>query len=208
AERRACAIRISGASRWIAAEDAGRYRDALGAIPPPGLPEAFLEAVAEPMEGLLRRWARAHVPVLAVGLAAPRGPPPGEVEQVLRRLAVRGDLVAGAFRHGVSEREYCHPEVLRTLRRRSLAALRREAEPVPAGVLARFLPGWHGVGSQAGGSDRLLDCVSSLQGLALPASVIERDVLGSRAAGYPPSLHPPFLPIDDRVYAAQPHQQP
>src|SRR5262245_40336325 len=184
AERRACTIRISGAARWIAAEDAGRYRDALGATPPPGLPESFLEAVVEPLEGLLRRWARTHVPFLAVDVAARWGLPPSEVEQVLRRLAVRGDLVAGAFRHGVSEREYCHPEVLRTLRRRSLAALRREAEPVPAGVLARFLPGWHGVGSQAGGSDRLLDCVTSLQGLALPAYVVERGGLSSRVDGF------------------------
>jgi len=203
AERRACTIRISGAARWIAAEDAGRYRDALGATPPPGLPESFLEAVVEPLEGLLRRWARTHVPFLAVDAAARWGLPASEVELALRRLAARGDLVAGAFRHGVSEREYCHPEVLRTLRRRSLAALRREAEPVPAGVLARFLPGWHGVGSQAGGSDRLLDCVTSLQGLALPASVIERDVLSSRVAGYRPSLLDELIAMGEVVWVGR-----
>src|SRR5262249_26391935 len=99
------------------------------ASPPPAPPRPSPRPAPEPMEGLLRRWARTHVPFLAVDVAARWGLPPSEVEQVLRRLAVRGDLVAGAFRHGVSEREYCHPEVLRTLRRRSLAALRREAEP-------------------------------------------------------------------------------
>src|SRR5215813_10593404 len=203
AGRRACPIRISGAARWIAAEDAARYRDALGATPPPGLPESFLEPVAEPLEGLLRRWARTHVPFLAVDAATRWGMPVSEVESALHHLAARGDLVAGAFRHGVSEREYCHAEVLRTLRRRSLAALRREAEPVPADVLARFLPGWHGVGSPAGGSDRLLDCVTGLQGLALPASVIERDVLSARVAGYRPSLLDELIAMGEVVWVGR-----
>src|SRR5215467_2796426 len=203
AERRACAVRLGGAARWIAAEDAGRYRDALGATPPPGLPESFLEAVVEPLEGLLRRWARTHVPFLAVDAATRWGLPASEVEYALRRLAARDDLVAGAFRHGVSEREYCHPEVLRTLRRRSLAALRREAEPVPAGVLARFLPDWHGIGSQAAGSDRLLDCVTGLQGLALPASVIERDVLSARVGGYRPSLLDELIAMGEVVWVGR-----
>src|SRR5439155_2841388 len=129
AERRVCAVRVGGheraEERWIAAEDAGRYRDALGATPPAGLPDAFLESVADPLDGLLRRWARTHVPFVAEDAAARWGLPVAGVEQALRRLAARGDVVAGAFRHGVSEREHCHPEVLRTLRRRSLAALRR-----------------------------------------------------------------------------------
>ena len=205
AERRACPVRISRAQRWIAAEDAGRYRDALGTTPPPGLPEAFMEPVAEPLEGLLRRWARTHVPFLAADAASRWGLPVSEVEQALRRLAARGDLVAGAFRHRAGagepvEREYCHPDVLRTLRRRSLAALRREAEPVPAEVLARFLPAWHGIGSQADGTGRLLDCVVALQGLPLPASVIERDVLGIRVAGYRPSLLDELIAMGDVVW--------
>src|SRR5262249_25579418 len=155
----------------------------------------------EPLEGLLRRWARTHVPFLAVDAAARWGLPASEVELALRRLAARGDLVAGAFRHGVAEREYCHPEVLRTPRRRAPAPLPRRAGP--AGVLARFLPGWHGVGSQAGGSDRLLDCVTSLQGLALPASVIERDVLGSRVAGYRPSLLDELIAMGEVVWVGR-----
>ena len=203
AERRACPIRVSRVERWIAAEDAGRYRDALGTTPPPGLPEAFLEPVAEPLQGLLRRWARMHVPFLAADAASRWGLPVSEVEQALRVLAARGDLVAGAFRHGVSEREYCHPDVLRTLRRRSLAALRREAEPVPAEVLARFLPAWQGIGSGAEGTGRLLECVVALQGLALPASVIERDVLDVRVAGYRPSLLDELIAMGEVVWVGR-----
>ena len=200
AERRACAVRVGGEQRWIAAEDAGRYRDALGATPPAGLPDAFLESVPDALDGLLRRWARTHVPFVAADAAIRWGLPAAAVEQALRRLAARGDVVAGAFRHGVEEREHCHPDVLRTLRRRSLAALRREAEPVPAEALARFLPAWHGIGSEAGGLDRMLECVHALQGLALPASVIERDVLAARVAGYRPALLDELVAMGEVVW--------
>ncbi|HXM55024.1 MAG TPA: DEAD/DEAH box helicase, partial [Candidatus Dormibacteraeota bacterium] len=203
AERRAIAVRVGGEQRWIVAEDAGRYRDALGATPPAGLPDAFLESVPDALDGLLRRWARTHVPFVAADAAVRWGLPVFGVEQALRRLAARGDLVAGAFRHGVAEREYCHGEVLRTLRRRSLAALRREAEPVPAEVLARFLPAWHGVGSDAAGLDRLLECVHALQGLAMPASVIERDVLTARVAGYRPALLDELVAMGEVVWVGR-----
>jgi ATP-dependent helicase Lhr and Lhr-like helicase len=200
AERRACAVRVGGEERWIAAEDAGRYRDALGATPPGGLPEAFLEPVPDPLDALLRRWARTHVPFVAADAATRWGLPAAAVEQALRRLAARGDVVAGAFRRGVAEREHCHPDVLRTLRRRSLAALRREAEPVSHEVLARFLPAWHGVGSEADGADRLMECVHALQGLALPASVVERDVLAARVAGYRPALLDELVAMGEVVW--------
>jgi ATP-dependent helicase Lhr and Lhr-like helicase len=200
AERRVCPVRVGGEERWIAAEDAGRYRDALGATLPIGLPQAFLEPVAEPLEGLLRRWARTHVPFVAADPASRWGLPIMAVEQALLRLAARGDVVAGAFRHGVAEREYCHADVLRTLRRRSLALLRREAEPVSPDVLARFLPAWHGVGTEARGLDRMVECVQTLQGLALPASVIERDVLSVRVAGYGPALLDELVAMGEVVW--------
>ncbi|HLH68501.1 MAG TPA: DEAD/DEAH box helicase [Candidatus Dormibacteraeota bacterium] len=199
AERRACRLRLAGVERWIVAEDAGRYRDALGATPPPGLPATFLEPVEGALESLVRRWARTHVPFVATEVAARWGLPVAVVEAALGKLVASGELVAGTFRRsGAEGREYGHPEVLRTLRRRSLAALRREVEPVAPAALARFLPVWHGieVTSEAGEPhpsrpatpDRLLECVATLQGLALPASVLERDVLRARVPGYRPAL--------------------
>src|SRR5439155_18259699 len=133
-------------------------------------------------------WARTHVPFLATELVARWGLAPDRVEGQLRRLVRRGELVEGSFRQGVAQSEYCHPDVLRALRRRSLAALRRETEPVGTEVLARFLPAWHGIGSEAGSIDRLPDCVVALQGLALPASVIEGGVLRPPGAGHRPAV--------------------
>ncbi|PZR99955.1 MAG: DEAD/DEAH box helicase, partial [Candidatus Nephthysia bennettiae] len=224
-ERRACRVRIRRGECWIAAEDVGRYRDALGMAPPPGLPEVFLESVAEPLESLLRRWARTHVPFLAGDAAARWGLSAERVDESLRRLVRRGELLEGSFRHGVAQREYCHPDVLRSLRRRSLAALRREVEPVTADVLARFLPAWHGIDMEVSGldrppsgargrgarpaegrpasPDRLLECVFALQGLALPASVIERDVLRARIPGYRPALLDELVSMGEVVWVGR-----
>ncbi len=188
---------------WIAAEDAGRYRDGLGWNPPGGLPDAFLEPVPDALESLLRRWARTHVPFLAGEPARRWRLAPGAVEAALQRLAGRGELLSGEFRPGVTGREYCHPDVLRSLRRRSLATLRREVEPVPAEVLGRFLPAWHGIGGEEGGLDRLLDCVLLLQGLALPASVIERDVLRARMPGYRPAQLDELISMGEVVWAGR-----
>ncbi|MHB8671277.1 MAG: Lhr family helicase, partial [Acidimicrobiales bacterium] len=187
-QRRAVTVRIAGEDRLVAAEDAGRYRDALGANPPPGLPDAFLEPVDDPLGSILGRWARTHGPFLSAEPAARLGLPVAVVEEVLTRRAGSGDLIRGAFRPEGTEREWCDPEVLRLLRQRSLAALRREVEPTSAEALARFLPAWHGVGGRAGGADRLLEVVGQLQGVALPLSVLEADVLAARVAGYSPAL--------------------
>ncbi|TMD95863.1 MAG: DEAD/DEAH box helicase [Chloroflexi bacterium] len=202
-ERRAVATRIAGQARWIAAEDAGRYREALGAGLPVGLPDVFLEAGPDPLESLLRRFARSHVPFVTADPARRWGLPAGAIEAAMSRLAARGDVVAGEFRKAADGREYCHPEVLRTLRRRSLAALRREVESVPQEALARFLPAWHGVGVRAGGMDRLLEVVFQLQGLALPASVIERDVIAARVGNYNPRLLDELVSMGEVVWAGR-----
>ena len=186
--RRAARVRIADEPRWIAAEDAGRYRDALGVALPIGLPEAFLERVDDPLASLLLRWSRTHVPFFSSEPAARWRLPVRKVDEALGRLAARGDVLAGEFRPGHAGREYCHPDVLRTLRRRSLSALRREVEPVPVEALGRFLPAWHGIGIQATGLDRLAEIVFQLQGSAIPASVLERDVLSTRMRDYRPQL--------------------
>ncbi len=197
AARRAVPVRIGGEDRWIAIEDAGRYRDGVGVAIPAGVPEAFLAPVAAALEGLLARWARTHGPFLGPQPARRWNLPAGVVEDALHRLGASGSLVQGEFRPDGVEREWCDPEVLRMLRRRSLARLRRDVEPVEAAALARFLPAWQGVspfGSPpvplrgAAALERLAEAVDQLAGMAIPASVLERDVLPARVAGYRPRL--------------------
>ena len=188
ATRRAIRVRIAGEERWIAVEDAARYRDAVGVSPPPGVAETFLAPVDRPLDLLLARWARTHAPFTADEPAARWDVARAVVEERLRSMAAAGELLEGAFRPGGAAHEFTDPDVLRQLRRRSLARLRREVEPVEPEVLARFLPAWHGVGSSAGGLGRLIEAVAQLEGLPLPASVLERDVLPARVAGYTPRL--------------------
>jgi ATP-dependent helicase Lhr and Lhr-like helicase len=186
--RRAVRVRIGGEERWIAVEDAGRYRDAAGISPPPGVAETWLAATDAPLDVLLLRWARSHAPFTADAPAARWGLARSVVEERLRALAAQGRLLEGAFRPGGAAHEFTDPDVLRQLRRRSLARLRREVEPVEPEVLARFLPAWHGVGGTAGGLGRLVEVVAQLEGVPIPASVLERDVLPARVAGYTPRL--------------------
>src|SRR5262249_41628295 len=141
-ERRAARVRIGGEDRWIAAEDAGLYRDALGVPPPPGLPETFLAEVPEAMVALMRRYARTHGP-FATSAPAPRDGV--DAAPALRELEQAGELVRGELLPGGTEREWCDPDVLRRVRRASLAHLRAEAEAVDVRELARFLPGWQNV---------------------------------------------------------------
>ncbi|MGH2406627.1 MAG: DEAD/DEAH box helicase [Candidatus Limnocylindrales bacterium] len=188
ADRRAVRVRIAGETRWIAAEDIARYRDALGVSPPAGVAEAHLAPTIRPLEGLLARWARRHGPFLTAAPAQRWGLPIGAVEPALERLTADGTLLRGEFRPGGIEREWTDPEVLRLLRRRSLARLRREIEPADPPAYARFLPAWQGVGSHAGGTERLAEVIAQLEGVALPASVLERDILPARVRGYTPRL--------------------
>jgi ATP-dependent Lhr-like helicase len=186
-ERKVAAVRIAGEERWIAAEDAGLYRDALGVPPPAGTPEGFLEPVADPMQALVRRYARTHGPFPTAQLAARYGVDP---LPALRELERAGDLVRGELLPGGTEREWCDSEVLRRVRRASVAHLRAEAEPADPRELARFLPAWQNVDahSPAGaGPDRLREALVPLQGVALTPEVWERDVLPRRLGAYSPA---------------------
>ena len=186
-ERRAAVVRVHGEERWIDAADAGLYRDALGAAPPGGLPAAFLEDVPDALRRLLVRYAATHGPFETADLRARYGV---DVSAVLREMERAGDLVRGELRPGGSEREWCDPDVLRRLRRASLAVLRKEIEPAEARELARFLPSWQGVDrhpASGAGVDRLRETLVPLQGLALPAEVWEHDVLPRRVGAYSPS---------------------
>ncbi|WP_326596204.1 ATP-dependent helicase [Streptomyces sp. NBC_01803] len=193
AARRALRVRVAGEERWAAIEDAGRLRDALGVALPVGVPEAFTEPVADPLGDLLARYARTHGPFTSAQAAAHFGLGTAVADGALHRLAAEGRLVQGEFRPGGVGHEWCDPAVLRRLRRRSLAALRQELEPVPPAALAAFLPQWQHVGGIAGrgglrGVDGLLRAVEQLQGAPVPASALERLVLPSRVSGYAPPM--------------------
>jgi ATP-dependent Lhr-like helicase len=186
-ERRAARVRIGGEERWIAAEAAGLYRDALGVPPPPGLPETFLAEVPEAMVALMRRYARTHGPFATSAPAARYGVDPAPA---LRELEQAGELVRGELLPGGTEREWCDPDVLRRVRRASLAHLRAEAEAVDVRELARFLSGWQNVDAHrpaGAGPDRLREALVPLQGVALTPEVWERDVLPRRLGAYSPA---------------------
>lgn len=187
-QRRVAAMRIGGERRFIAAEEAGLYRDALGAVPPGGLPSAFLEPVEEPLESLLRRYARTHGPFLTVDLARRYRLVPAQLEPALRAMEEHGELLSGEFLPNGRQREWCHPEVLKKLRRRTLAKLRGEVAPVEAHQLARFLPAWHGLGHRSAGPNRLIQVVEQLEGLPLSFSELERVVLPARIPGFQPRM--------------------
>ncbi|WP_217914949.1 Lhr family helicase [Miltoncostaea marina] len=186
AERRACRIHLGGEERVIAAEDAGRYRDGLGAMPPSGIPEAFLEPVPDALRGIVARFARSRGPFHGADLAARYRLPAGAVEPALADLEAEGVLVRGELRPGGSGREWCDAEVVRRLRRASLAALRREIEPAEPRALGRFLPDWQRVDRAGGahGVEALRDALTTLQGLALPPAQWEGEVLPRRVPGY------------------------
>jgi ATP-dependent Lhr-like helicase len=183
-ERRAIQIQIGGEPRVAAAEDAARLRDGLGVPVPPGLPHAFLESVERPLDELIARYARTHGPFLAADASRRLGSPVDRVTEALVRLEAVGRVVRGEFRPDGTEREWCDDEVLRVLRRRSLAALRKEVEPVDAATLGRFLPTWHGIGEPNRGIDAVADAVAHLQGAVVHASVLESDVLPARVREY------------------------
>jgi ATP-dependent helicase Lhr and Lhr-like helicase len=180
AERRAIRVRVAGEERLIAAEDAGRYRDALGAMPPGGLPETFLEGGESSLRELVLRYAKGRGPFTTAQANERFG---RDVEPLLRELEREELLVRGELRPGGTEREWCDPDVLRRLRRASLAALRREVEPVEQATLGRFLPSWHGIDRRA----TLREALIPLQGLPLPVALWETEVLPRRVPGYTPS---------------------
>ncbi len=172
--------------RYVATEDVVRYRDALGLPLPQGLPESLLVPVREPLADLVSRFARTHAPFTTEEAATRLGLPVSRVEPVLEALARRGRLVEGAFRPGGTRREWCDVDVLATVRRRSLARARHAVEPVEPRVLGRFLTHWHGIARPRAGLDSVLDVVERLQGHALPASVLESEILPARVERYSP----------------------
>jgi ATP-dependent helicase Lhr and Lhr-like helicase len=204
AQRRALQIRVAGEARWAAIEDAGRLRDALGVPLPPGVPAAFTEPVADPLGDLTARYARGHAPFTTADVAARYGLGVAVITGTLRRLAAEGRVAEGEFLPGRRGTQWCDTGVLRLLRRRCLAKLRKEAEPVPAAALARFLPAWQQAGQPpagagaapgtragrrpAAGPDQVYEAIDQLAGAAVPASALETLILPGRVPGYQPAM--------------------
>jgi len=184
--RRAVGVRIAGEARTIPVEYAGRYRDALGTPLPPGLAEAFLQAPADPLTEIIRRYARIHGPFTSADIATRYQLQTPAVEVVLSKLNSQGKLLEGEFRPNGHHREWCDPEVLRQVRRKSLARLRREIEPVEQSTFVRFSTRWQGVAVPRRGLDGLLDAIESLQGAALLVSDLETEILPARIVDYQP----------------------
>lgn len=217
--RRAIRVRIAGADHWAAVEDAGRLRDALGTALPVGVPESFTEPVKDPLGDLLSRYGRTHGPFTSEQAAARFGLGTAVTDGALHRLAAAGRVVQGEFHPAGIGQEWCDAQVLRRLRRRSLAALREELEPVPPAALAAFLPQWQHVGAPrpaaAGGApassggpshalrgiDGLARAVEQLQGAPVPASALEKLVLPSRVGGYTPALLDELTATGEVVWA-------
>jgi len=186
--RRVVRTKIGGVMRWVAVEDVALYRDALGAVIPPGIPAAFLEPRERPVEELVQRYARTHGPFRLRDLAGRFGLPEDAVRAVLEALEQRDQMVQGDFRPDGTEPEWCDPEVLRRIKRRTLAKLRNEVAPVEKEALSRFLPAWHGLGEDRGGMARLEEALVQLEGIPLPWSELERTILPARVQGFEPRM--------------------
>ncbi|ANH39323.1 putative ATP-dependent helicase Lhr [Nocardioides dokdonensis FR1436] len=198
ASRRIVEVRMAGAERWSAIEDIGRLRDGLGVPVPPGTPDAFTDLVEDPIGDLVARHARTHGPFTVDDVAARLGLGTAVVRQTLQRLGSQGRVLDGEFRPAGSGTEWCDAEVLRKLRRRSLARLRKEVEPVEPDALGRFLGAWQHVwaaapsaGGRAGsgrgglrGVDGVLSAIDQLAGCPVPASALEPLVLAARVRDY------------------------
>ena len=190
AERRAIRVRIAGEERLIAAEDAGRYRDALGVMPPAGLPDVVPRGRRRTRcAQLVARYARGRGP-FTTG-AGERAGSASTSSRTCASSSATEKLVRGELRPGGTEREWCDPDVLRRLRRASLAALRREVEPAEQAALGRFLPSWHGIDRRA----TLREALIPLQGLALPVSLWESRGAAAARAGLPAGAARPALRV-------------
>ncbi|MGH2775933.1 MAG: ATP-dependent helicase [Actinomycetota bacterium] len=193
--RRALSIRVSGEERFIAIEDAARYRDALGSALPPGVPAAFLDPVADALGDLTGRYAARRGPFVPEDVAGRYGLGAGLVRSALQTLEIDGRVLEGEYRPGGSGREWIDLDVLRRLRRMSLAAFRKEVEPAPPEALARFVQAWHGMepqrrteGLRGASIDDMFRVIEQLQGVPLVASALERTMLRARLPGYRPAL--------------------
>ena len=191
-QRRVFRTRLVGTQVWTVVEDAPRLRDGLGLPLPPGLAEAHLRPVDDPVGDVLARFARTHGPFTTGEAAAALGLPDSVVSHRLADARSAGRLVEGRFLAEAAGTQWCHPDVLRLVKRRSVALLRHQIEPVSQRALAAFLPRWHRIGATEGarlrGAEGVLEAVRMLAGVPLPVSALEASLLPLRVADYSPDM--------------------
>ncbi|HEX6642385.1 MAG TPA: crosslink repair DNA glycosylase YcaQ family protein, partial [Thermoanaerobaculia bacterium] len=186
-DRRAVRVRVGGRDAYIAVEDSGLYRDALGVAPPSGVASVFLEEVEAPVEALIGRYARTHGPFATRDVAERFGIVPAQAHVILEQLASSEKLLRGEFRPGGAGEEWCDPEVLRQIKRRTIAKLRGQVAPVSREVLARFLPSWHRI-SGATPHERIEEAIVQLEGMPLSYRELVRMILPARVRGFRPEM--------------------
>jgi ATP-dependent Lhr-like helicase len=199
--RRALELMVAGEKRVMAIEDAARVRDALGLPLPPGIPSVFLEVASDALTDIVRRYARTHGPFTTNDLANRYALPKGSVESTLQRLVSVGRVAEGGFRPSGVHREWIDVEVLRSMRRKSLAKLRKQVEPVEQRTLARLVTRWQGVVQPRRGLDALLDVIENLQGAPIPASLLETEILPARIVDYKPADLDTLIAAGEVVWA-------
>ena len=182
--RRIIEIRVAGRPRFIAAEDAARYRDALGTVLPMGLPAALLEPCQSPLQDLISRYIRTHGPFEPAELAKHFGLGIDVLRKALNELSATGRVLEGGFTPGSTRREWIDHDVLKQIKRRSLAGWRQQIEAVDQNKFASFIADWQFITRPRRGQDALYDTIEQLQGAPLPASVLETEILPARIAGY------------------------
>lgn len=187
-DRRVVVMRVAGEPRRVAVEDVATYRDALGCLPPPGVPLPLLDPVDGALDQLVARWGATHGPFLAGEVGRRWGVPPRRIEEALQRLQKADGMLHGEFRPGGRDREWCTPDILRRIKRRTLAKLRNEIAPVDPGALGRFLPQWHGIGDGRRGLARLEEVIIQLEGLALSYRELETVILPARVPDFAPRM--------------------
>ena len=186
--RQVVRMRVGQRPCVVAIEDVASYRDALGCMPPGGVPAALLESVGDALPQLVARWARTHGPFGADELARRWAVPSGTIIAVLAGMVRAGTVVFGRLRPGEDAECWCDADVLRRIKRRSLARLRNEIAAVDAQTYAKFLPQWHGIGDPSRAPGRVREVLAMLEGLPMPYSELERQVLPARIAGFTPRM--------------------
>ncbi len=200
--RRALEVSFAGRTWWVAVEDAARLRDALGVPLPIGVPAAFIEPVPDPLGDLVGRYARTHAPFTTAAVAERFGLGTAVAATSLHRLLAEKRVVEGEFTPGTAGGEWCDAQVLRRLRRRSLAAARHEVEPVSTAAFARFLPAWQHVGSgELRGVDGVATVVEQLAGVPVPASALESLILPTRVRDYSPAMLDELMATGEVVWS-------